>query len=71
MRALIDSTIAAAHAELQKLFLEEQQVLRDKLGALQEELDLVRRKGRREQFMFFASGALIPVPIGFLVNYFS
>ncbi|RKN44315.1 hypothetical protein [Micromonospora endolithica] len=71
VRSLIDGAIGRAHAELQVRPADEQAVLKGRLSVLQEELETARSKGRREQALFFLSGALVSIPIGFMVNYFS
>ncbi|MEU1588791.1 hypothetical protein [Micromonospora sp. NPDC005710] len=71
VRALLDNTIASAHADLQGRLLDEQRELRDKLASVQQQLDIARKKGRREQLLYFVSGALVSIPIGFMVNLFS
>jgi hypothetical protein len=71
IRSVIDGAIEAAHATLQAKMTDEQSELRARLIALQRDLEKAQGKSRKEQILFFAAGALLSIPIGFLVNAFS
>ncbi|WP_326552137.1 hypothetical protein [Micromonospora sp. NBC_01813] len=71
VRTIIDTAIASAHTNLQQKISDEQSELRARLIVLQKELQKAQGKGRKEQALFFTAGALLSIPIGFLVNAFS
>jgi uncharacterized protein HemX len=65
---LISSTLQTAHDNLRRELERERDHLRNNLSQLQSELSTMQRTGRRDQWLFFAAGVLLSIPIGIAIN---